>query len=102
MNKALPARATAKIAPWLDALKAARAAGWTWAELAERLPADLELSVKQIAQAVMRCKYSVPQVPLPGLAGVYRTPDKQRMEPAGQHRPLPADGSRGDDDGQAR
>ncbi len=67
MNKALPARATAKIAPWVDALKAGHAAGWTWAELAERLPADLGMSVKQIAQSVMRCKYSVPQVQLPGL-----------------------------------
>lgn len=62
-----PKKITARVAPFLDAIDAARKAGWSWAEIRDRVAP--ETTVNAIRMAALHCKYSAEQLPLPELRG---------------------------------
>lgn len=87
-----PAKVTAQVAPYLAAIRQARAGGWGWREIAERVaPGATPDSVRA---AVKACKYEVEQMPLPEKvpaqqqqnARVQQTP---AQPVSGVNRPLP-------------
>lgn len=55
-------RLTARIAPYLDAIREARSAGLTWKDVSRLLGTD---NHDQLRWAVKTCKYQVKQLPLP-------------------------------------
>lgn len=55
-------RLTARVAPYLSAIAAARAAGLTWGDIATALGAS---SPGAVRQAFRNCKYKANQLPLP-------------------------------------
>ncbi len=55
-------RLTARIAPYLDAIREAREVGLTWGDVARRLDISSPYALRK---AVLRCRYVVEQVPLP-------------------------------------
>ena len=77
-------RLTARVAPYLDAIKEAKSAGLTWADIATALRVENSDSLRK---AVYRCRYRAEQVPLP-------TPEKAKPvgattpKPAGQSQPF--------------
>ncbi len=56
-------RLTAKVAPYRNAITAARKAGLTWGDLVRVL--GLEVPPAALRQAVARCHYQAEQIPLP-------------------------------------
>lgn len=104
-------RLSAYIAPYLEAIKTARAAGWRWADCRDAL--GLDCSDATFAQAVRRCKWQAEQVPLPAAASGIKAggsgnsgnsgnsaknPEKPELEPAKKPRPLPGQIPVGDGD----
>lgn len=69
----VPKRLFARVAPFLEAIESARRAGWTWAELAERLAGTIgTVRPRSLANAVAVARrlssegvLQVPQRPLP-------------------------------------
>lgn len=61
-----PEKVTGRVAPYLDAIRAARAGGWSWREIAARVaPGKNPAAVRA---AVRACRYAVEQMPLPAAA----------------------------------
>ncbi len=56
-------RLSAAVAPYLDAIQEAKAAGWRWGDIRKAL--DLACNDAAIAQAVRRCRWVAAQLPLP-------------------------------------
>ena len=57
-------RLTARVAPFRDAIRAARKAGWTWGDVARAL--GLNVSPDRIRAAVkFSTRYEIEQIPLP-------------------------------------
>lgn len=56
-------RLSAMVAPYLQAITKARAAGWRWRDV--RVALALNISDRSIAQAVRRCRWQAEQLPLP-------------------------------------
>jgi len=56
-------RLTARVAPYLDAIKQKRAAGWRWKDI--KLALGFACSDHALAQAVKRCRWVAEQKPLP-------------------------------------
>ena len=55
-------RMTARVAPYLEAIGKARAAGFTWTDIAQAIGAS---SGETVRRAVRICKYKTDQIPLP-------------------------------------
>lgn len=94
-----PAKITARVAPFLDAIRQARSAGWGWREITDRVA--LGANPDAIRSAVKKCRYSVEQLPLPEpqtatLKNVRATVEnataksesKQKSEPEAPRKPL--------------
>lgn len=64
---AQPSKRTARIAPYRDAIQKAHAAGWTWADIARVLPAELDVNAMQLKRAMLlsKVRYEAEQLPLP-------------------------------------
>ena len=80
-----PAKITAQVAPYLDAIRHARAGGWSWRELTERVAP--RATTDAVRAAVKACKYQVEQLPLPEAA-----PAPEKV-PAQQNETVPASDS---------
>ena len=103
-----PRKITARVAPFLDAIEAARKEGWSWADIALRVSPGASGDAVRIA--VRECRYKdVEQRALPvlaaapqvhkkaGVTGVAR-PGASAVVPAVQRRPLPGQMPVGDGD----
>ena len=55
-------RATAQVAPYLEAITQAREAGLTWGDIAARIGIE---SPDRVRWAAGHCRYKVEQIPLP-------------------------------------
>ena len=71
-------RATAQVAPYLEAISQAREAGLTWRDIAQRL--DIE-SPDRVRWAAGHCRYKATQIPLP---------EAQTAKPSAPARPQSA------------
>lgn len=84
-------RLTARVAPYLVAIAAARAGGLTWADIGRSLGVA---SPGALRQAVAKCPYKTEQAPLPEPQAV-RPPPGVRPAPGAasgfRHIPLPGD-----------
>ncbi len=75
-------RMTARVAPHIDAIKKARAAGLTWGDIAARLGAPGQAA--RVRWAVLHCRYQAEQIPLPEPAA---RPSTTTTQPASQAPP---------------
>jgi hypothetical protein len=73
-------RATARVAPYITAIGAARKAGLTWRDLAEILG---EAGPDALRQAVKQCQWTAEQMPLPP------PPEPPAQQVARQQQPMP-------------
>ena len=55
-------RMTARVAPYIEAIRKARDAGFTWADIARAIGAQ---DGETVRRAVRICKYKAEQIPLP-------------------------------------
>lgn len=58
-----PKKTTARVAPYLDAIRQARTGGWGWREIAARVAPGA--TADAVRAAVKTCRYAVEQMPLP-------------------------------------
>lgn len=58
-----PSKITAKVAPYLDAIRRARDGGWGWREIGERVAPGANSDA--VRAATKSCRYRVEQLPLP-------------------------------------
>lgn len=61
----LQLRVSAAVAPYIDAIKEKRAAGWRWADIRKAL--NVDCTDRGFGQAVRRCRWKAEQLPLPEL-----------------------------------
>ena len=79
-------RLTAKVAPYRNAITAARKAGLTWGDLVRVL--GLEVPPAALRQAVARCHYQAEQIPLPEPQTAQPPARTTPPKPAGQSQPF--------------
>ena len=72
-------RLTARVAPYLDAIKEAKNAGLTWDDIAKALQVKNPDSLRK---AVYRCRYKADQVGLPGLQATQPSAPVRTQTPA--------------------
>lgn len=58
-----PKKTTARVAPYLDAIRQARTGGWGWREIAARVAPGA--TADAVRAAVKTCRYAGEQMPLP-------------------------------------
>ncbi len=73
-------RLTARVAPYRDAILLARKAGLTWADIGRVL--GVQVPPAALRQAVRRCRYEAPQIPLP-------EPQAAPARPSATTQPVP-------------
>ena len=80
---------TARVAPYLDAIRAKRAAGWPWAAI--RAALGLDCSDNTLGSAVRTCRWNTEQLPFPDRENGDKPQKEKRSEPpiAPQKRELP-------------
>lgn len=85
-------RATAQVAPYLEAITKAREAGLTWGDIAARLGIE---SPDRVRWAAGHCRYKAEQIPLPepekakpAPTGTTPKPTGTTPKPAGQSQPF--------------
>jgi hypothetical protein len=77
-------RATAQVAPFLEAIAKAREAGLTWGDIAARLGIE---SPDRVRWASGHCRYKAEQIPLPEPKPTIGT-TTTTQKPAGQSQPF--------------
>ncbi len=73
-------RLTARVAPYQEAITAARAAGLTWADIARAL--GVQAPPAAVRQAVKRCRYEAAQIPLPEPQQAAQPPARTQVQPS--------------------
>ncbi|WP_297389312.1 hypothetical protein [Acidiferrobacter sp.] len=77
---------TAKVAPYLEAIRKARDAGFTWSDIARAIGAS---NGETVRRAVRICKYKTDQIPIPERRANPETPALVAARSQNQPRALP-------------